>query len=319
MTFKGGVGWSLAIIAVTGCATTGDLEIRPVGQQSSAAGQPVSARIALARGQLALGNVALALEEFRRASREEPTNTLALAGMAHCYEQMGRFDLTRRYYEQALAISPHDSALALALAGAFDRQGQPEAAAALRREVIASAASSAPPSVTANGSVARLPEAIAEKIEIEPKAKLTVSLPPARKAAPMPTSARLERLSAGEVALITTDRSPWIARKVAATPRSVTIRFEKRPAILVLNAARVAGIAARTRDYLARRGFAGATIGDAPARRQYTLIRYPAAARARAERIAAQFPFAPRLESGDGPLTLLVGRDAATKRPPRAG
>lgn len=148
---------------------------------------------------------------------------------------------------------------------------------------------------------------------------MTVSLPPQRPVQVSDSGARLERLSSGEVALITSDRSPWIARRVASTPRSVTIRFDKREAMVVLNAARVAGIAARTRDYLARRGFAGASIGDAPATRRQTLIRYPEAARGQAERIAAQFPFPARLEPGKGPLTLLVGRDAALRRTPRAG
>ncbi len=118
--------WLLAIVAlgVAGCASEGKLEIRAVGQQSSAAGQPVPVRIALAQGHLSLGNVGLALEEFRRALREQPDSVVALAGIAHCYEQMGRFDLTRRYYEQALAIAPGEPALSLALAASFERQGK---------------------------------------------------------------------------------------------------------------------------------------------------------------------------------------------------
>ncbi len=190
------------------------------------------------------------------------------------------------------------------------------------------------PATTASGSVTQLPGLAAEAKPIAqvlasqpvrpvaaaaPAASMTITLPPPRTAAAPRPGARLERLSSGEVALVTTDRSPWTARRVAATSRSVTIQFEKREPMVVLNAARVAGIAARTRDYLATRGFAGAKIGDAPATRQHTLIRYPQAARMRAERIAAQFPFAARLELTKGPLTLLVGRDAAGRRTPRAG
>ena len=139
---------------------------------------------------------------------------------------------------------------------------------------------------------------------------MTVILPPAREVAAVATNARLERLSSGEVALVTSGRSPWAARQVAAGPRSATVQFAKRDTILVLNGARVAGIAARTRDYLAARGFAGAQIGDARTPHAQSLIKYPATARARAVRIAAQFAVAPKLEASEGPLTLIVGRDA---------
>lgn len=308
--------WPCVALAVAGCAGAGNLDIRPVGQQTAAAGQPVSVRIALAQGHLALGNVGLALEEFRRAAREEPDSILALAGMAHCYEQMGRFDLTRRYYEQALAIAPGEPSLALALAASLDLQGKADEAGSLRREVAERSANHSAPAVTAAGSAARLPEV---RAEAQRAASTTVTLPPPRPANRPRTAIRLERLSSGEVALVASERSPWIARKVAASPRSVTVRFDKREAMVVLNAARIAGIAARTRDYLAKRGFSGASIGDAPAPRQQTLIRYPATARARAERIAAQFPFSARLEPSKGPLTLLVGRDASASRAPRAG
>ena len=316
MRIKGEWLWTAVALVVAGCASSGTLDIRPIGQQGASAGQPVPVRIALANGHLALGNVALALEEYRRAAREQPDSIAALAGMAECYERMGRLDLSRRYYEQALAITPDDVAVSLALASSLDQQGRPDQARSLRREVAERAADTIAPAVTAAGSVTELP---AVRAAVAPSAQKTIVLPAPRPVEAPRTALRLERLSTGEVALVTSNRSPWVARKVAASPRSVTIQFEKREAMVVLNAARVAGIAARTRDYLARRGFAGASIGDAPSTRQHTLIRYPAAARARAERIAAQFPFPARLESTKGPLTLLVGRDAAARRTPRAG
>lgn len=303
--------WSAALLAAAGCAGAGKLDIRPVGMLAGD-GQPVSARVALAQGQLALGNVALAIDEYRRALREEPNSVAALTGMAHCYELMGRFDLTRRYYEQALSLAPESASLSLALAGSLDRQGQQGEALELRREVATRAAGATQPAVTATGSVAELPTAAAAAPAPAPRATLTVSLPAPR---PEQRVARLERMSSGEVALVTSAASPWVAHKVAASRRSVTVQFERRAPLVVLNAARVAGIAARTRDYLARRGFAGAQIGDAPARRARTVIQYPADGRARAERIAAQFNFTAQLEAGSGPLTLLVGRDAAPKAP----
>ena len=47
--------------------------------------------VAEARGHLVLNNVALALEGFRKAQRDEPESTDALLGIATCYDRMGRF------------------------------------------------------------------------------------------------------------------------------------------------------------------------------------------------------------------------------------
>jgi hypothetical protein len=83
----------------------------------------------------------------------------------------------------------------------------------------------------------------------------------------------------------------------------------------LLNAARVHGLAARTRAYLANRGFAGVRIGDAPAVRQRSAIVYAAADEGRAQRIASQFGFdLERRSALKGGLIILLGRDAARDR-----
>ena len=55
----------------------------------------------------------------------------------------------------------------------------------------------------------------------------------------------------------------WESKVVTRTATSTTIRFERKrqPGVTLLNAARVQGLAARTRAYLTRRGFAGALLG----------------------------------------------------------
>ena len=312
-------------LLVTSCASEGKLDVRPVGRQATAE-QPVSMRIALAHGHLAVGNVALALEEFRRASREENGNALAFAGMAECYRLMGRTDLSKRYYEQALALAPTEPGLYVGLSNALADAGDIGGASAARGEaaarvegkvvVPAAAIAATEPALAAASRPPAAPTAVTFAQPPLRSNSVTVALAPAR---PMASNARLERLSSGEVALVTSAKSLWAARAVATTPRSVTVKFDQRPAMVVLNAARVQGIAARTRDYLAARGFAATRIGDAPRTSVQTVIRYPSEARSRATRIAAQFPFAPRLEQGDGPLTLIVGRDAASNRRDRTG
>ena len=72
-----------AVLAVAACSMDqGKLDIRSTPSALAQGTRPVPQRIAEARGQLALGNVGLALEAFRIAWREDPNSTDALAGMA---------------------------------------------------------------------------------------------------------------------------------------------------------------------------------------------------------------------------------------------
>jgi hypothetical protein len=125
---------------------------------------------------------------------------------------------------------------------------------------------------------------------------------------------RLERLSMREVALVTKPTLQWEPKTITRTATATTIRFEKKlqPAVTLLNAARVQGLAARTRAFLTLRGFGGAHIGDAPSVRGQSVILYAMPDAARAERLAAQFGFALERREGAKPgVTILLGRDAA--------
>jgi hypothetical protein len=132
------------------------------------------------------------------------------------------------------------------------------------------------------------------------------------------TGPRIERLSLREVELITVPGPQWRALTVGRTQRSATVRFiplrqaAMRPAgVRVLNAARVDRLAARTRMYLAGRGWRAISIGDAPAVRMRSVILYPADRRRMAERLSAQFGFAIAQRPGARQVTILLGRDAA--------
>ena len=304
---------SLATVLAASACSSGELAVRSIASPLAAGKQSVNFRLAEGNAQFALGNVALALEAYRKALREEPASIDAMVGLAACYDRMGRPDLSRRHYEMALATQPAEPALYVAFAQSLDSQGRaPEAArvkAELAARVVAPEATRAVP-----GTVPVLPP--------PPAPSVTVALAPPR-SAPVAvdhpkTGVRLERLSLGEVALVTGGPLRWESRTIARTARSTTIRFEPQPAttVTLLNAARVRGLAARTRQYLAARGFRGSTIGDAPAVRQHSVILYLAADRARAERIAAQFGFALERQANSGAhgtkgMTILLGRDAA--------
>lgn len=160
-----------ASFALAGCTTAShDLKVRSVGDPIAAL--PRGDELAVARGQLALNNVGLALEAFRKAQRERPSDPAAFVGIADCYAVMGRYDLAQANVEAALALSPRDAALLLRLARVLDLEGQPDRAATARRDA---AGVTAAPAMGA--AAAPAPPRVAV-------ASITVALPPARPAQP---------------------------------------------------------------------------------------------------------------------------------------
>lgn len=319
-----------AVLACTAClGDQGKLEIRSVDRGIKAS-QPVPFRIAEARGHLALGNVALALEGFRKAARDDPASMEALAGIADCYDRMGRFDLSRRYYEEALALAPREPALLAAFAASLDRQGLAAEAAGVRSEIAALAAAepAAPAPVGASVTIALPPARAVDQpppaaaaappqvVAVAPVGQsVTIALPPARPhTAPAPTvrpaerAPRLERLSLSEVALITGSGPRW-KRVEPPAKRLASARSDE---LRLLNAARVSRLAARTRSYLHGLGWNKVAIGDAAVTRASSLIVYPQGRSAQARRLAARLGFATAQRPGVRQVTVLLGRDASS-------
>ena len=300
-----------ASVATMSCSAS-NIDIRAIKTPLAQGQQPVDFRLAEGNAQVALGNIGLALEAYRKALRENPDSVAAMIGIASCYDRMGRFDLSRRHYEMALAKQPANTELYVSLADSLDLQGKRDEAARVKTELAARVV--APEAVReAPGSIPVLPP--------PPAPSVTAALAPPRSApvavARPVVSVRLERLSMGEVALVTRPEPRWEARTIARTATSTTIRFEKKavPLVTLLNAARVQGLAARTRAYLQARGFAGARIGDAPAPRTQSVILFADSEQRRAERLAAQFGFALQRQPGaKSGVTVLLGRDAARDR-----
>jgi Flp pilus assembly protein TadD len=87
---------SFGAVVLTSCGTQ-MVEVRSIKQPLAQGRQPANFRLAEGNAQLLLGNVGLAVESYRKALREEPDNIDAIAGLATCYDRMGRTDLSRRY------------------------------------------------------------------------------------------------------------------------------------------------------------------------------------------------------------------------------
>ncbi|HEX6072786.1 MAG TPA: LytR C-terminal domain-containing protein [Sphingomicrobium sp.] len=183
-----------AALATAGCAETGELNIRAVADPLTKAVKPGNPMIDEARGLLALGNVGLAIEAYRKVLRSQPGNIEALAGLAECYDRMGRHDLSRMKYEAALAVAPRNPILLRTFAASLERQGRMAEGKALRAEAdqdesaAAVASVGLAPGVTAPtrevAIVAATPVAAAPAV---PTPATAVSTPPARiAAAPAP-------------------------------------------------------------------------------------------------------------------------------------
>ena len=176
-----------------------------------------------------------------------------------------------------------------------------------------------PPARPAKAIVDKAPSNAATPVA--PQRQLAAATP-----VPQRSGARLERLSLGEVALVLNSRPQWQPTLVASSARSATVRFvplkqaaaSRTTGIRLLNAARIDGLAARTRTTLANRGWRNMVIGNAAASRTSSLVIYPATARVAARRLAAQFGFPLMLRADAKHVTVLLGRDAAARKSPSA-
>lgn len=293
------------LVGVAGCAAP-KLEIREVGGAHFAQkGETATGRVALGMSQLAMGNVGLALESFRRAVREDPNSHQAMLGLAECYLQMGKPALARRSIEQALALRPDVPHLYRALAAAAEGEGKPIEAAELRKEAeLRKIAPGPPPAGPVPAAVPVAVTVLQPKLPPPPPVTSSVTidltLAPLRHKGP-----RMVRLSMGEVALVTKPDSPFGG--VVQRSGDSTIHAPLR----ILNAARIEGIAARTRTLLAARGAGTAQIGDAPQRQGHSELRFARGEGDRARKVAARLPFRVMMVERDGPMVLLVGRNAA--------
>lgn len=303
-----------AAMLLSSCATQ-SVEVRPIKSALTQGQASANVRVAEGMAQFTLGNVGLAQESFRKALREDPGNVDAMLGLAASYDRMGRPDLARKQYELALAAQPKDPQIYAQFAQSLHQQGEASEAARVTAEIAAISVAPETP-VAVPRSVAVLPPPPMPSAPTPPVAvrEASVAVPiaqprPAQKAGP-----QLVRLSLAEVELVTRQTKQWDAKLVSRTASSTTYRFEAKAAapVVLLNAARTQGLAARTRAFLAVRGIRGATIGNAPNVRTQSAILYSEAERGRAERIAAQFGFRlERLSGNRRGLTVLLGRDAA--------
>lgn len=165
------------------------------------------------------------------------------------------------------------------------------------------------------------PQAPAQPAQASPPVALPVKFAQA-------ASPRLQRISQGEVALVTTVNVSWrpsmpvqtAVRKASAVQtasadsiRWIPLRLSgARAGVLVLNAGRSQGLAASARGVLFGRGWRAVGIGNATAVRRTSVVFYPANRAALGRRLAAQFGVAAKLSEHQN-VVLVLGRDSLDK------
>lgn len=289
-------------LLLAGCSTAHLVDIKPVQRGGIGVTKNAPDAYAEAKKQLEAGRPALALEGFRRALRDSSQFVDALNGMAVAYDQLGRFDLSRRFYELALAADPTNTKVLhnIEVSARMSGPGQQLAAA--------------------DGEPAFVPASKTVEVQSErvSPGEIMVPLDEPKPVAPMRASASSdkelpvntvehkvsqERVSPGEIVV------PLDSAK-SATPVQSSTTAER---LLVLNAVGRRGQAGRMRQYLAGVGWVDARIGNTKMRLQRSVIVYPRGSRATAERLATSLPFAHRLIQGRrvSRIVLMLGRNAS--------
>jgi hypothetical protein len=272
------------------------------------------------------GEYALAADAFRRAVRQNPESGDAYNGLAASYDQLGRYDLSRRYYELALAQAPEDGRILRNFARSMLSQGDRLTARKLMAE--AAALDHARPA-QATISPEPQPDEMAQAVPVEknrpyesgqgnvtialapePVALASVGLPAQEPVTPAPSLFR--RIAA---TVIHTFPGADDSVNVALDPpphMSVQTAARKFPRLHIMNAVGRKHQAARMSSYLAGNGWMGVSTGDSRSRLSRSRILFRSTDEVAARKLAASLPFQPRLlASPRAPaLFLVLGRDA---------
>jgi hypothetical protein len=135
---------------------------------------------------------------------------------------------------------------------------------------------------------------------------------------------RLERLTSGEVALVTTGKPLWRSPSNVQTASGTTVRWVAlasppgHPNVQILNAARSQGLAASARTVLLDRGWRKIVVGNAPALLHKSVVLYPKSRAALGHRLAAQFGVSAQMAERDN-VVLVLGRDSVDRISTRRG
>ncbi len=202
---------AIALLAATGAAARD----RPIELRSSSTPMPAvmlagGAEAALDEGRalLAAANPVQAIAAFRTALASNPQSVAALNGLAVAYDRLGRADLARQHFEQALAFEPDAADIAYNLGWSLLKAGQDrEAIAPLQR-------ASAGRDARAASAARRALAIIAARLEAPAAPALVVA-----DAGPRQAAARIDVVASGEAVLVLAAAPPPVAARPVAPQR----------------------------------------------------------------------------------------------------
>jgi tetratricopeptide (TPR) repeat protein len=277
------------------------IDIRPLGQDY-AQRDPVILRHE-ARAKFETERFAEAAALYRRAVRLDPTNILAVNGLAATYDRLGRFDLSQPLYQRALALAPGSRMVQQNFALSLRMQGDSDMA---QRVVGRSGGLAA---VIGHDSSAR------EKVDFALLAPDPRSSDRAGDRGPDRRPMLLRAAASGGPA----ENAPLVLGTGEAGPLpDSTCRTEQHlaaanaPQIRIVNASGRRGSAAAVRTLIRRAGWSS-EIGDAPALQRATTLFAPESAQAAAFRLASALPFPVKVRTSGELLEirLVLGSDHA--------
>jgi Tfp pilus assembly protein PilF len=221
--------------------------------------QPSGDAYQTGRALLAVNDVTGAMAAFRQALVDDPKSVDALNSLGVCYDRLGRFDISRGYYDSALALAPGSALVlnnlgySLYLQGAYDAAipvlqraaaAADSAVAASSRRVLTMVAARMRDTAVQASAAAALAEVQAPRARVEMAAngeqRLVIN-------APAPDRALVAAL--GDEAVLVTIAKPWTAREQRALERDAQAqdRADASAAAETASAAeRAAGAAAIT-------------------------------------------------------------------------
>ncbi|GGE11174.1 hypothetical protein GCM10011529_16920 [Polymorphobacter glacialis] len=153
------------------------------------------------RGLLSVGDVTSAMAAFRQALVDTPQSIDVLNALGVCYDRLGRYDLSRTYYDTALAIEPNAPLVLNNLGYSLYLQGQYQAAI----PVLQSGTNSPDPAIAAASRrvlalvAARMRDSAARASHLEALADIGAATDPGT---PGTRSARIETAANGEQRLV---------------------------------------------------------------------------------------------------------------------
>ena len=332
----------ISVPVLAGCAGQGfaELDVRPVAPQGYGAADGNGSLYDLGKRQLAAGNAGLAIDAFRRALRADPTSIDSLNGLGVAYDRIGRFDLSRRYYEEALGLNPNSAmilhnlgySLALQGRGAEGQELMARAAAANDAVVTTKARQNlaelggGQPTVSNEATASTAMHAARRWIErtsafvqtlvtdADPSAPANVQIEPRLRKVHVGEEDRLPKTVATGVALSTAEAVSEMAGIKDEVVTAAATESGPTGSLHVVNAVGRSRMATRLGGYLERHGVEVAGLRNGTTWNvALSEIRFDEADRPAAVAIARLLPFAvslrPRNQAAAG-VQLILGRNA---------